>query len=156
VISCVAHRFIFDGTFDAVYGDLIYVDAEDTNRIIRYWKSGAYRDGAFRRGWMPPHPSLFVKRKVYERYGVFDTRFNSAADYEFMLRVIHKGKIKISYLNNILVKMRSGGKSNASLRNRIRGNREDHLAWKINGISPCLFTLYLKPLRKLLQYIARP
>jgi len=105
---------------------------------------------------MPPHPAFFVKKEVYEKYGNFNTALKSAADYEFMLRVIYKEKISLAYLPTILVKMRDGGESNQTIKSRVRGNCEDREAWKINGLRPYWFTRYLKPMRKLLQYVQRP
>lgn len=137
---------------DAVYADLFYVDRNDTNRIIRKWKSGTYSNRSFYRGWMPPHPTFFVKRSLYEQFGKFDLQFKTAADYELMLRFILKEKIKIAYLPEFTVKMRMGGASNASISNRINANLEDREAWRKNNLKPSFYTLYLKPLRKLLQF----
>lgn len=137
---------------DAVYADLFYVDRNDTNRIIRKWKSGTYSNRSFYRGWMPPHPTFFVKRSLYEQFGKFDLQFKTAADYELMLRFILKEKIKIAYLPEFTVKMRMGGASNASISNRINANLEDREAWRKNNLQPSFYTLYLKPLRKLLQF----
>jgi glycosyltransferase len=106
----------------------------------------------FLKGWMPPHPSLFLKRNCYERYGIFNTEFRTAADYELMLRFIHLHKIKIAYLYEVLVKMRVGGMSNLTLANRIKANREDKKAWLVNGLKPGMFTLVRKPLSKVVQY----
>lgn len=137
---------------DAVYGDLQYVDRQNPEKVIRNWKSGEYKDGAFLKGWMPPHPAFFVRREVIEKYGNYNTDFQSAADYEWMLRLIHKHRIKLAYLPRVLVKMRVGGKSNASIGNRLRANMEDRRAWKVNGLEPKWYTLWLKPLRKLSQW----
>jgi glycosyltransferase len=128
------------------------VDKTDTNKIVRKWKSGKYHQNAFINGWMPPHPTFFVKREVYEKYGHFNLDFKSAADYELMLRFIQKNKISLSYLPEFTVKMRVGGKSNVTVQNRINANLEDRRAWKINGLKPRFYTLYLKPLRKILQF----
>lgn len=136
---------------DAVYADLYYVDKDDTSRIFRKWHSGEYKHGMFYNGWMPPHPTFFVKREYYNRYGLFNTQFKSAADYELMLRFIHKHHLKLAYLPEFIVKMRVGGKSNVSLKNRIRANQEDRKAWVVNGLKPKLHTLYLKPIRKVVQ-----
>jgi len=138
---------------DAVYGDLQYIDKTAVDKVIRNWKSGYYKAGLFLKGWMPPHPAFFVKKSCYLNYGNFNTDLKSAADYELMLRFIHKFKISISYLPEVLVKMRVGGKSNITLLNRIKANREDRLAWKINGLTPAPFTLILKPLLKLKQFL---
>ncbi|MES2516171.1 MAG: glycosyltransferase family 2 protein [Bacteroidota bacterium] len=136
---------------DGAYADLYYVDKDDTNKIFRKWKSGNYRHGMFVNGWMPPHPTFFVKRSVYEKHGSFNLSLVSAADYELMLRLIHKNKIKLAYLPEFIIKMRVGGKSNVSLKNRLRANNEDRKAWKINGLNPRFYTLYAKPLRKIIQ-----
>jgi glycosyltransferase len=140
---------------DALYGDLEYVDKDDITRVIRYWKSGSYRSGAFKWGWMPPHPTFFVKREVYEKYGLFKLGMKTAADYELMLRFIHKERIKLEYIPSVLVKMRTGGASNRSLLSRLQANEDDRTAWAINGIKPYWFTLYLKPLRKISQFIIK-
>lgn len=149
-IENIVHLFKADHA-DAVYADLFYVDKHDTDKIFRKWKSGHYKHGMFLNGWMPPHPTFFVKRWVYETYGSFNLDLVSAADYELMLRFIHKHKIKLAYLPEFIIKMRVGGKSNVSLKNRIRANNEDRKAWRINGLKPRFYTLYAKPLRKIIQ-----
>ena len=138
---------------DAVYSDLYYVDRADPGKIIRKWKSGEHSNSSFKNGWMPPHPTFFVKRELYKKYGYFNLDFSSSADYELMLRFIEKHRIKLAYLPEFTVKMRMGGASNASVKNRIKANKEDRQAWKINGLKPRFYTLYLKPLRKLLQFL---
>jgi len=138
---------------DGVYADLYYVDKDDTEKIVRKWKSGNYSHGKFLWGWMPPHPAFFVKKEVYQKFGVFNTQLRSAADYELMLRFIHKHQIKLAYLPKYIVKMRTGGQSNASVKNRVNANKEDRRAWELNGLKPYFFTLTLKPLRKIFQFI---
>ncbi len=140
---------------ETCYADLVYVDRIDTSKTIRYWKSGEYMDGLFFKGWMPPHPTFFVKKKVYDKYGMFNLEFKSASDYEIMLRFIHKNKVKIGYLPRVIVRMRVGGVSNMSIANRIKANREDKKAWKINGLTPKPFTLLFKPLSKLTQFLKK-
>ncbi|KAA5548763.1 glycosyltransferase family 2 protein [Adhaeribacter rhizoryzae] len=151
VLSKVARTFQ-EQQVESVYSDLAYVDASDVNKIVRYWKSGQYKEGSFLEGWMPPHPTFFVQRSVYQKYSQFDVRLKSAADYELMLRFIHRFKISVAYIPETLVKMRAGGVSNASLLNRFKANREDRLAWEYNKLNPKLYTLMLKPLRKLQQF----
>lgn len=136
---------------DAVYADLFYVDKTNVGKILRKWKSGNYKHGMFVNGWMPPHPTFFVRRHCYEKYGSFNLDLVSAADYELMLRFVHKHQIKLAYLPEFIIKMRAGGLSNASLSNRIRANKEDRKAWLMNGLKPKFHTLYLKPLRKIIQ-----
>jgi len=147
VITCFEQHQV-----DAVYGDLVYVNAHNS-RIIRNWKAGHFHRNKFYQGWMVPHPTFFVKRECYLKWGFFNTSLKYAADYELMLRFMFKHRITNFYLAETLVSMKSGGKSNASLLNRFYINREDRRAWTINHLRPHLFTLILKPLRKLTQYI---
>ncbi len=137
---------------DAVYGDLQYVDKLDTDKIKRNWTSGEYKKDNFLKGWMPPHPSFFVKKGCYDKYGVFNTILKSAADYELMLRFLYKHNCSVSYIPQVLVKMRVGGKSNVSIVNRIKANREDKMAWKLNGLVPNALTFIRKPLSKIGQF----
>jgi hypothetical protein len=138
-----------------VYGDLVYVDREDTERVVRYWKSGDYHPRRFYWGWMPPHPAFFVRRSVYSNYGLFDLEQGSAADYELMLRFLLKYGIRPAYLPEVLVKMRRGGMSNATLANRLRANRLDRRAWVVNELQPYPWTLWMKPARKLGQWVRK-
>lgn len=154
VLSRVATLFSDPGV-QVVYGDLQYVHPQDTQKVVRTWKAGMFDRKNFYYGWMPPHPTFFVRRKVYDRVGLFNTSLRSAADYELMLRILFKHKMKAEYLPEVLVKMRAGGMSNASLKNRLRANREDRMAWKMNGLQPYFFTLYLKPARKVFQFLTR-
>ncbi|MES2388923.1 MAG: glycosyltransferase family 2 protein [Bacteroidota bacterium] len=140
---------------DTVYGDLKYVHPQDTDRTLRYWRSGIYRPGSFKLGWMPPHPTFFVKKHLYEKHGYFDTEFTSAADYELMLRMLHKHNASAGYVPEVLVKMRAGGKSNKQISNRLHANREDRRAWQKNGLRLPFYTGWLKPLRKLPQFLRR-
>ena len=138
---------------DAVYGDLHYVDRNHPQTIKRNWVSGEYDRKSFLSGWMPPHPTFFLRKNAYDAYGLFRLDFESAADYELMLRMLYKHSLKPSYINRVLVKMRVGGISNNSISNRIRANKEDRKAWTINGLEAAWYTLYLKPLSKLIQYV---
>jgi glycosyltransferase involved in cell wall biosynthesis len=138
---------------DACYADLVYVDRTATDKVIRSWKSGEYRHGDFLRGWMPPHPTFFVKRSLYDRHGLYSLELKSAADYELMLRFIHKHGVSMAYLPRVITKMRAGGQSNITIKNRWKANKEDRLAWKMNGLQPGFLTLIRKPLSKLIQYL---
>ena len=154
VLSTVARTFEKKGVMTA-YGDLQYVHPQDTARVIRTWKSGSFRRENFYYGWMPPHPTFFVRKEIYGQVGGFNTTLRSAADYELMLRILLKHDFPTFYIPKTLVKMRTGGTSNASLHNRIKANGEDRLAWKLNELKPYFFTLYLKPLRKIHQFILK-
>ncbi len=151
-VSAIVNKFKHE-EIDALYADLVYVQEENTSKIVRYWKSGKYSEGKFMWGWMPPHPTFYVKKTIYGKFGLYHSEMKSAADYEMMLRLIHKNKIKIGYLEEIVVKMRVGGISNSSIQNRIRAHREDYKAWELNNLKPYFFTLFLKPLSKLTQFL---
>lgn len=148
----IVDKYNADSSLQGVYGDLIYVSADDTNKVIRNWKSGEYKEDMFKRGWMPPHPTLYARKSVYEQYGSFRLDLKIAADYESMLRYIHKNKIKLGYIPEVLVGMRVGGKSNVSLKNRLLANKEDQKAWELNGLRMPWYTPFLKPLRKVVQF----
>ena len=144
-----------DDEVDACYSDLEYVGTLNTSQVSRYWRSGAYRPERFYQGWMPPHPTFFTRRSLYEKYGNFNLALGSSADYELMLRFLLKHRAHVVYIPDVLVKMRTGGVSNASLANRLRANRMDRLAWRVNGLLPKPWTLYMKPLSKLGQFFRR-
>ncbi len=153
VIAKVAAVFE-DPAVDATYADLVFVDRDDVSKIVRTWKSGPFKRSSMYNGWMPPHPTFFVRRSLYEKYGLFNTILRSAADYELMLRFLLKHEINLSYIPQTIIKMRQGGKSTASISNRIKANLEDRKAWTMNGLKPHFFTLILKPLRKIKQFIS--
>lgn len=153
VIAKVALVFM-DPTVDAVYGDLVYVRHDDIGQVIRYWKSGLYDDAALARGWMPPHPTFYVRRSVYERLGGFDTRYRIAADYDTVLRFLAVGKICAAYIPEVLVRMRAGGISNRSLKTIIRKSLEDIDVLQRNNVGGIL-TLLWKNTRKLSQFWRR-
>ncbi|MGZ5135109.1 MAG: glycosyltransferase family 2 protein [Flavitalea sp.] len=142
-----------DNQVDACYADLQYVQESNTNILVRNWKSGTYRRNSFLYGWMPPHPTLFLRRRVYNKIGFFNLAFKTAADYELMLRVFVTNDFSIRYLPRVIVKMRTGGASNSSMKRRLDANKEDRMAWKVNNLKPYFFTLYLKPIRKIFQFI---
>lgn len=154
VISRIVNTFI-QHQANAVYANLVYVDANDTNKVTRKWISGQYQPNLFLKGWMPPHPTFFLTKECYDKYGNYTLKLKSAADYELMLRMIHKHKIKVAYLDEIITKMRVGGKSNASIKNRLIANKEDKMAWKMNGLKPNLLTLIRKPLSKITQFLKK-
>ncbi len=155
VISQIAAAFA-DPNIDAAYGDLTYVSAERTDHIVRYWKSGAFRLKRFRWGWMPPHPTVYLRRQKYIELGGYRDDFQISADYELLVRMMFKHRLTTAYIDDVLVKMRLGGKSNASMSNRLLANREDRLAWTVNGLKPPFGLQLFKPLRKLRQYWTRP
>ncbi len=139
--------------YDGVYANLFYVDKNNTKKIVRKWKAKDYQTSSFLYGWMPPHPTCYVKKTIYEKFGTYRIDCGTAADYEWILRVMYKNKITFGYVPNFLVAMRVGGVSNQSLLNRINANKNDRKAWIVNNISPYFFTFWLKPLRKIGQFL---
>jgi len=137
------------------YGDLVYVDQNDPSKIVRVWKSCDFSKEKFKRGWMPPHPTFFVKKHVYEQYGVFNLDFPLAADYELMLRFLYKYNVSTAYVPKVLVKMRTGGTCRPGFLNTPKNVIENYKAWKINELNPNPVTFLLKPLSKAFQYINR-
>lgn len=139
---------------DSAYGDLVYVSHRHPEKIVRFWRSSTCSDNKIRLGWMPPHPTFFVKKNVYDRFGSFDPSFAIAADYEIMLRFLYKNKISSRYINKVLVKMRLGGKSNGSLRRILTKSYEDYKICKAYRLGP--LALLCKNVFKLSQFFTRP
>lgn len=150
VIEKVAAK-LKDTDADSCYGDLIYVGRQDNDRIVRRWKSREYRRGLFRHGFMPPHPTFFVKKSVYDKHGLFDLSFRISADYELMLRFLERHGVSTCYIPEVLVKMRTGGISNLSVRNILAKTAEDFRAWRDNGLSMGASAVALKNLTKIPQ-----
>ncbi|TWT72930.1 glycosyltransferase family 2 protein [Allorhodopirellula solitaria] len=146
-------EMLADERIDGVYGDLVYVDAGSLERVRRKWVSGPYKVAKFRRGWMPPHPTVYFRKQCYEQFGVFNDHMKTAADYELLVRMMVKHQVPMGYLPQVMVKMRVGGASNASLRNRMHANADDRNAWVINGLPSPWGLRLTKPLRKLPQFL---
>jgi glycosyltransferase involved in cell wall biosynthesis len=152
VIKKVAESFKKNHT-DSLYGDIQYINEE--SKIVRYWKAGKYKTSKFVLGWMPPHLSFYLKRDIYQKFGLYKDNFLIAGDYELMLRMLYKHKITTQYLPEVLVTMRIGGASTKNINNRIIANMEDRQAWVSNGLKPKFYTLFLKPLLKIPQFFKK-
>ncbi|WP_288497904.1 glycosyltransferase family 2 protein [uncultured Erwinia sp.] len=137
---------------DAVYADLEYISQDDITKVIRKWKSGEYTIGKVKYGWMPPHPTYFMKRDRYRDWSVFNLDYKISADYDSLLRYLWCNKAKLAYLPKTITKMRVGGASNRSLKNIILKSREDVKIIKLNGLFWPV-TLLFKNLSKLPQFI---
>jgi len=153
IVQKIADEFIQDSLLDGVYGDLVYTPKDDTSKVLRYWKSKDFDMSLLSQGWMPAHPTFFVRREVYEKYGGFDLGFKIAGDYDFMLRVLSAG-IKVKYIPEVLYKMRVGGESNKSIKNIIQKSKEDLQALKNNNIGG-IRTLLYKNISKIKQFLRR-
>tara|TARA_Y100001934_G_C12360461_1_gene780390 strand:- start:40 stop:846 length:807 start_codon:yes stop_codon:yes gene_type:complete len=148
-ISLIANRFI-DPCVDVVYSDLDYVRKGGLNSVVRHWEAGVFSNKKLKNGWMPPHPTLYVRNRIYKKIGVFNLDYNIAADYDLMLRILNNNKINIQYIPEVLVNMSIGGVSNNSLRNIFVKSCEDYKALKSNNIGG-LKALLLKNTSKLKQ-----
>ncbi|NIP39591.1 MAG: glycosyltransferase, partial [Candidatus Dadabacteria bacterium] len=137
---------------DCCYGDLLYVSKDDTDKVIRNWKSCDFNPELFSKGWHPPHPTFFVKKNIYDKYGVFDTKYKIGADYALMLKFLIKYGISSVYIPQVLVKMRVGGNSNKSFFNILKANMECYGAWKQYGLKVSPLFILRKPFSKLFQY----
>jgi glycosyltransferase len=146
-------RAFEDPDVEAVYGDLVYVRHDDPSQVVRYWRAGRYTRSQLAHGWMPPHPTFYVRRDVYRRFGDFDTRYKIAADYENMLRILWGGGVRAAYIPEVLVRMRTGGISNR-LQNLFMKSREDYAALRKNGIGG-MQALLLKNVTKLPQFVVK-
>jgi len=153
VLSTIAAAFA-DPETDAAYGDLLYVSKDDPGKVVRTWRSDAFSAARLARGWMPPHPTFYVRRAVYEQLGGYDTSYRIAADYDCVLRLLGKGGVRAAYIPEVLVKMRVGGASNRSLRNILQKSREDYRALRVNGVGG-MAALAWKNLSKLPQFLRR-
>lgn len=156
VLAKVARAFRDDVELDAVYGDLVYVAKDDPSRIVRYWQSRPYGKGLFERGWMPAHPTFFVRREVYQRLGLFDLDFQIQSDFELTMRFMAVNGIKTRYLPGIMVNMRMGGVTNNSISNVIRGNIEAYRACRKNGLNVSPLFIARKLFSRIPQFLSRP
>jgi len=143
-----------DPSVDAAYADLVYVRKEDVSKVVRQWTAGPYDTAALLRGWMPPHPTFYVRKSVYERLGGFDTQYRIAADYDSIVRFLFVGRIKAAYVAQTVVRMRVGGASNRSLKNLIRKSSEDYRIVRAHRLGG-LLTVLRKNVSKIGQFWRR-
>ncbi len=143
-----------DPDIDGVYGDLEYVARDNVSQVIRHWKAGPYSVSHLRRGWMPPHPTLYLRRAVFQRAGLYDTSFRISGDYDAMLRFLTSGQVRLGYIPEVMVQMRMGGVSNRSFAHMVRKSREDYRAIRRHGVGG-VGTLVAKNLSKLPQFVGR-
>lgn len=150
IISAVADSFE-DTQIDAVYGDLIFVDPDNLNRTVRTYSSAKWSPARFARGYMPAHPTFFVRRKYYESFGFFETDYQIAADYEMLIRLLYVHKLKYRYLPLTMVKMRKGGVSSNGIKSNIILNREIVRACRKHGIKTSALKIYPKYFNKVFE-----
>ena len=154
IIEQVA-RAMRDPEIDGVYGDLQYIGQGDPAPIIRHWNAGSYSGSRLKWGWMPPHPTLYLRRDVFERLGLYDTSFRISGDYDAMLRYLVRGNIRLAYIPQVMVRMQVGGASNRSVSQMMHKSQEDYRAirrHRVGGVG----TLIAKNLSKLPQFFNHP
>jgi glycosyltransferase involved in cell wall biosynthesis len=142
-----------DPSVDACYADLVYVDRIQTNRVIRHWISQNYVPGLFEKGWMPAHPTFFVRKSVYEKFGGFNLRYRLQSDFDLVLRFMRVHGIKTCYIPELWVRMRMGGMSNKNILNMIRGNLEAYSSCRANGVNVPPWFILSKIFSRLPQFI---
>jgi glycosyltransferase involved in cell wall biosynthesis len=154
--SVLAHvaDALADPAIDGIYGDLHYVARADPTRVIRHWRAGAFSPRALARGWMPPHPTLYLRREVFDRAGLYDTSYRISGDYDGMLRFLTTGQVRLAYIPHVMVRMQMGGASNRSFAQVIRKSREDYRAIKRHNVGG-IGTLVAKNLSKLPQFFGQ-
>lgn len=135
---------------DGLYADLEFVDEKDTSIVVRRWIAG---HGKFTRGWNPPHPTVFLKKSVYEKYGKYNEDFKISSDYDLLLRCMYNNKIRMVYLNEFIVRMRMGGESTRGLRSTIQGSKEVYISLKHNKIRYPMLIVFWRLIRKVKQLV---
>lgn len=140
-------------SIDGTYGDLQYIDPTSRSRVIRNWKSKQYHPRLLKRGWMPAHPTLFLKKAVYKKHGNFNMKYKIASDYDFMLRILLDESLRFSYLPKVLVKMRVGGISNRNLASIYKKSQEDYSVIRRNGLRYPFIVLLMKNISKVQQFL---
>jgi glycosyltransferase involved in cell wall biosynthesis len=145
-----------DPAVDACYADLVYVDPRDSSRVVRYWKSRPYQRGLCSKGWLPAHPTFFVRREIFRKHGGFDLAFPRQADFELSLRFLDIHKIRATYVPEVWVRMRAGGVSNRSIAGVLKGNLEAYRACEKNGVGVTPWFVVRKLLSRVPQFFSRP
>jgi len=152
VIEKVAHLFQQDDSLDLLYGNIEYFDTKQPGKILRYWQTKPYYETFFEDGEVPPHPSLFVKKAVYQTIGKYNPTFKISGDYDFMFRALKIHNYKSYFLAETMVKMRLGGISTSGVKSYWISTKELMKVWRINGFTYPPKLLVLRPIKKIWQY----
>ena len=145
---------VFERTeIDAVYGNLSYFRSGEEDKVVRLWRTKPYYERFFEDGELPPHPTLYVRKEIYDEIGVFRTDYKIAADIEFMLRLLKVKKAQSFFLDKIMVKMRLGGASTSGLRSYWTVTLETKRLWAENGLTYPFKLYFIRPLKKIQQLI---
>ena len=152
ILSTIAREFSISDALDAIYGDVHYVDEKDITKAVRYYSSSAFTRKRMRMGYMPAHPSFYVRRECYEKYGAFDTSYRVAADFENLLRLIYVNEISTRYVPKDFVTMRMGGASSSGLKSYKRIIQDHFRAYQNNGVSPNYILYFWRYVKKLFEF----
>lgn len=153
VVSKIIEKFKNNSNINAIYGDGIYVTNDDEQKIVRNRIGGDYDYKRLKSGWLPLHPTVYIKKSIIEKYGYYNLDFKIASDTEFLLRYLFKHKINVAYLNTYIVKMRMGGLS-TSYRRAFEVLREDYRIYKFHNVSG-IWGVFQKKMLALLQYLRK-
>jgi glycosyltransferase involved in cell wall biosynthesis len=157
ILSRVASIFKDNSYLDSCYADLAYVDSSDISKNIRYWRSSKFVSGLFSKGWCPPHPTFFVRRSVYQRFGNFNLHYRIASDVELMMRFLEVQKINSRYIPKLWIKMRLGGTTNKSFKNIVMQNKEVLHALKNHNLYVSWINFFIhKIVNRGLQFLKKP
>lgn len=140
---------------DVVYGDLVFTSLQDRNKIVRYWKSKTFKSTLLYRGWMPPHPTLFMRREVYQKHGFFNTGLKCASDYDYIIRVFQDETLEKRYIPKVITKMRMGGTSTGGIKKIINKKKEDYWVLRKNNMPFPFWILLAKNFSKIHQLILK-
>ena len=150
-LSTIANYFSRNDA-DAIYGDIHFVNDDNPEKCVRYYSSALFRPWLLRFGFMPAHPSFYVRSNVYRKYGTFSLDYKIASDYDIMVRLLHKHRIKAQYIKKHFVTTRTGGISTKNVKNRLLISREDVKACRRNGLYTNIFFISIKYLYKIFEF----
>jgi glycosyltransferase involved in cell wall biosynthesis len=155
VIEDIVKHFKNNKSSDIVFGDVVFVEPNNLKKVVRYYSSEKFKSSKLRFGWMPPHPATFIRKSVYDKYGLYKLGYKISADYEMFVRLLMVAKLSFSRIDKIIVRMRSGGASTDGIQSSITLNKEIVKACRENGVYTNLFIVLLKMPFKLLELIKR-
>ena len=150
------YSVFLDKRFDAIFADLVYVQPDKLDVVVRYYSAAGFTPSKFAYGLMPPHPTFFINREVYEKYGLFKTDYKIAGDFELLVRFLARHKISYHYLPEVIIKMRTGGLSTKNFTSNWLLNKEIIRSCRENNISTNFFKVYSKYLSKVFQLVRKP
>lgn len=156
VLTDVVSSFSERSSADIIFGDVVFASPDNMNRVVRYYRSSHFRPWKLRFGWMPPHPATFVRREVYEKYGLYSLNYRIASDYEIFVRWMLLNKLRYHYLDAVLVRMRTNGVSTSGWKSSVVITKEIVRACRDNGVYTNLPLILTKVPFKLMELWRQP